>query len=68
LFAGLVLGMAAAFAVTRLMGQLLFRVSATDPIVFAAVPLLLVAVGLFACWLPARRASSVHPAKALRCD
>ena len=68
LFAGLALGMAAAFAVTRLMGQLLFRVSATDPIVFAAVPLLLVAVGLFACWLPARRASSLHPAKALRCD
>jgi predicted permease len=68
LLAGMVLGMAAAFAATRLMGELLFRVSPTDPIVFAAVPMLLVAVGLFACWLPARRASSLHPAKALRCD
>jgi predicted permease len=68
LLAGLVLGMAAAFGATRLMGQLLFRVSPTDPIVFAAVPVLLVVVGLFACWLPARRASSLHPARALRCD
>lgn len=68
LLAGLALGMAAAFGATRLMGELLFRVSPTDPIVFAAVPFLLVAVGLFACWLPARRASSLHPAKALRCE
>jgi predicted permease len=66
--AGLVLGMAGAFAATRLMGELLFRVSPTDPAVFVAVPLLLVAVGLFACWLPARRASSLHPARALRTE
>ncbi len=68
LLAGLALGLGAAFGLTRLMGELLFRVSPTDPIVFTAVPLLLVAVGLIACWLPARRASSMHPAKALRCD
>jgi predicted permease len=68
LLAGLVLGLAAAFGATRLMGELLFRVSPTDPIVFATVPMLLVAVGLFACWLPARRASALHPAKALRCE
>ena len=63
---GLALGMAAAYASTRLMGELLFRVSPTDPAVFATVPLLLVAVGLFACWLPAYRASSLHPTKSLR--
>ena len=68
LTAGLVLGMAGAFAATRLMGQLLFRVSPTDPAVFVSVPLLLVAVGLFACWLPARRAASLHPAQALRTE
>ncbi len=65
---GLTLGMAGAFAATRLLGTLLFRVSPTDPAVFVAVPLLLVAVGLFACWLPARRAAALQPARALRTE
>ena len=64
--AGLALGIAGAFAATRLLGSLLVQVSPTDPVVFVSVPLPLVAVGLFACWLPARRAAALHPVKALR--
>lgn len=66
LFAGLLLGLAAALAVTRLMGELLFRVSPTDPLVFGSVLFVLTLVGLVACWLPARRAAALHPADALR--
>ena len=66
LFAGLLLGLAAALLVTRLMGELLFRVSPSDPIVFGTVVLILSAVGVIACYLPARRAASMHPVKALR--
>jgi putative ABC transport system permease protein len=66
LVAGVVLGLVAAFGVTRLMSSLLFRVSPTDPIVFVSVPLVLFAAGLLACWLPARRAAALHPVEALR--
>lgn len=65
---GLVLGQAGAFGVTRLLKALLFGVSATDPLTFVVVPLVLLAIALLACWLPARRAAKVDPMIALRCD
>ena len=64
--AGLVLGLAGAWAVTRLMVALLFGVEPTDPATFAAVPLVLAAVALVASWLPARRAADVEPLEAIR--
>jgi len=63
---GLVFGLAAAFPAARLMATLPFRVSATDPAVFVTVSLLLAAAGLFACWLPGRRASVLNPVNAIR--
>jgi putative ABC transport system permease protein len=63
---GLVLGIAGALAVTRLLRDLLFEVSATDPLVFVIVPITFALVALVASWLPARRAASVDPMIALR--
>jgi hypothetical protein len=63
---GTAFGLAIAVAVTRLMGELLYGVSPTDPIVFGVVIAVIVLVGLAACWLPARRAAALDPLKALR--
>ena len=64
--AGVVLGLAAAFGLTRVMGSILYEVSTTDPLTFAVAPILLLGVSALATWLPARRASRVDPVKSLR--
>ena len=63
---GVVLGLAGAFALTRLMSSLLFAVEPTDKVTFAAVSLCLLLIALAACYIPARRATKVDPLQALR--
>jgi ABC-type antimicrobial peptide transport system permease subunit len=65
---GLAVGMAGAFLLARLMTTLLYEVSPYDPLTLGAVATLLLAVGLLACWLPARRATRVDPVIALRAE
>jgi putative ABC transport system permease protein len=63
---GIALGLAGALAATRALSSLLYGVGATDPATFVSVPLALAAVGLAACYIPARRAAKVDPIAALR--
>jgi putative ABC transport system permease protein len=65
---GVIVGIVASFGLTRLMSSLLFGVSATDTFTFVSLSVLLLGVALLACWLPARRASSVNPMIALRAE
>jgi putative ABC transport system permease protein len=66
--AGLVVGLVGAAGMTRVLRTFLFGVTPTDPIAFAVVTLLLMAVGLMAAWLPARRATRIDPCAALRAE
>jgi putative ABC transport system permease protein len=66
--AGVVVGVCAAFGLTRLIASFLFGVKSWDPIVFVTVPVILAAVALLAVWLPATRASRLDPMEALRVE
>jgi predicted permease len=63
---GVAIGMAASLAVSRLLKSFLFGLSATDPMAFGIIPLLLAAIALIACYVPARRATKVDPLVALK--
>jgi predicted permease len=66
--AGVLIGLAGAVAVTRVLQRFLFGVTPTDPIAFTAVTLVLIGIGLAAAWLPATRATRIEPASALRAE
>jgi putative ABC transport system permease protein len=65
---GLAIGLPISYALAKTMAGLLFNVKATDPVAFLVLPLILAAVAAFACYLPARRAASLDPLRALRHD
>lgn len=64
--AGTAIGLAGAWGATRAIAGLLYGIAPTDPLTLASVSLLLIAVAMLACYLPARRAMNVHPMTALR--
>jgi putative ABC transport system permease protein len=63
---GLFIGLTGAFILTRCMSSMLYQISITDPVIFIIVPLILIAIAMLACYLPARRAAKVDPMEALR--
>ena len=65
---GVIVGLAGAFALTRVMSSLLFGVTERDPITFVAVAALLMVVAFISCFVPAHRATRVDPLIALRCE
>ena len=65
---GLAIGLMGSYGVTRLMSGMLYQISATDPLTFVLVPLLLMSVALLACYFPARRAAKTDPMVTLRCE
>jgi len=66
--AGVILGVCAAFGLTRLIASFLFGVKSWDPVVFVTVPIVLAGVALLAAWLPATRAPNLDPMTALRVE
>jgi ABC-type antimicrobial peptide transport system permease subunit len=66
--AGIVLGISGALALGRVLWSLLYRVSPSDPLTFAAVAILASAITALACYVPARRATAADPAAALRAE
>jgi putative ABC transport system permease protein len=66
--AGLMIGLAGAWAATRLIEGQLYQVSPADPLTFIGIAILLIFVALMACYIPARRAAKVDPMVALRCE
>jgi len=66
--AGVMLGLAGSFIVTRALSRLLFGVGPTDPATFTGVALVLIVTGLLASYLPARRAMRIDPARALQVE
>ncbi len=65
---GSAVGVAGSIGLTRFLSSYLYGVTATDPVTFIGVPLLITGVSMLACWLPARRAAEVEPMEALRCE
>jgi ABC-type antimicrobial peptide transport system permease subunit len=65
---GMIVGVAAAFVLTRLMAGLLFEVGERDPFTFLSLPVLLIALAVVASWIPARRAVRIDPIVALRAE
>jgi ABC-type antimicrobial peptide transport system permease subunit len=66
--AGVLVGLAAALGITRLMTSLLFGITPADPLTYAGVTMFLLAVASLASWLPARRAATLDPTAALRAE
>lgn len=64
--AGVIVGLLAAVAATRILGSILFGVTPTDPLTFTAVTALLLTVALVACWLPAKQATRIAPMDVLK--